>query len=165
MCVLKRYTEAALYLHKSVLLSKKHNQMSYLSFALGKLAEIDISFKRYDAAEKKLLMANEIADSEQAEGFALLNLGSLYFEMKDYEEAKKFLEKGLHISKQIKDNDLLQETYHLLYQLNKIKGNYKESIVQFELYNAIKDSSKIVENKNELKQQQLKYNYEKRVEL
>jgi tetratricopeptide (TPR) repeat protein len=166
---LKKYKEAEQYLNVSVLLSKKHNQMSYLSFALGKLAEIDMFFKRYDAAEKKLLKAKEIVhngkeivEKEHAEAFILLKLGHLYFEKKQYDEAKENLENGLFISKQIMDSDLLLETYRLLYQLNKIQGNYKESIEQLELYNVIKDSSKVVETKNELKQQQLKYDYKKK---
>lgn len=169
-CVfLKRYKEAEYYLNLCLLLSKKHNQTSYEGYSLAKLSEIDMSLKHYDAAKKKLLEAKEITHnakeifaSENAEAFVLLDLGQLYFEQGQYDEAKKNLEQALFICKQTKNSGLLEETYHLLYQLNKIKGNYKESIEQLELYKAINDSSKIEETKDELKQQQLKYDFEKK---
>ena len=160
--ILRNYKEAEKYLNQSLALSTKHDQRSYMSFALAKLAEVDIFFKKYNDAEKRLLKANEIADSDLATAFSVVNLGNLYFEMKKYDKAKEFLDEGLKLSESIKNTDLLSTCYDLLYKLNKIKGNYKESIVMLELYNTIEDSSKVAETKNELKQQQLKYDYEKK---
>ena len=96
------------------------------------------------------------------EVFSLVNLGDLYFTKKKYAKSKTFLEEGLVVAKEIKNDNLKEQAYELLYKINKINGNYKESVKMLELYNSIKDSSKVVETKNELKQQQLKYDYQKK---
>ncbi len=160
--LLKDYTNAVKNLNTSLVLSVRHNQKAYQSFALGKLAAIDLHFKKTDAAEAKLTRANAMADTEHSKAYTLVNLGNIYFEKKAYQKAEDTLNKGLALSLKINNSDLKEIAYHLLYKINKLKGNYKESVALLELYNAIKDSAKTEETKNELRQQQLKYNYEKK---
>ncbi|PZO29126.1 MAG: hypothetical protein DCF13_07190 [Flavobacteriaceae bacterium] len=159
---LNDYKNGEEYLKKALALSKKHNQNSYTSFALGKLAMVDLHYKREDEAEQKFLESSKIAESSLSKGFSLVNLGDLYYQKKDYDKSKRFLEEGLALAKEVNKDDLKGQAYELLYKINKLKGNYKESVQMLELYNSIKDSNKVVETKNELKQQQLKYDYEKK---
>ena len=159
---LNDYKNGEDYLKKALVLSKKHNQNSFSSYALVKLGLVDMYYKRYEDAEKKFIESNKIAESDRSRGFSLVNLGDLYFTKKEYAKSKTFLEDGLKIAKEIKNDNLKEQAYELLYKINKINGNYKESLLMLELYNSIKDSSKVVETKNELKQQQLKYDYQKK---
>ncbi|MFT3794704.1 tetratricopeptide repeat protein [Flavobacterium sp.] len=160
--LLKDYDKAVDNLNTSLELSGKHNHNAFKSFALVKLGVIDLHFKRIDAAEEKLLKAIAIADTEHSKAITLVNLGNVYFEKGAYEKAENNLKKGLQISKGIKNNDLKELAYHLLYKVYKAKGNYKESVEMLESYNTIKDSAKVEETKNELKRQELKYDYEKK---
>lgn len=159
--LLAQYKNAVQNLNASLKLSEKHNQNAYRSFAMAKLGVVDLHFKRIDQAEEKLLQANAIADTEQSKAFTLVTLGNVYFEKGAYQKAEDLVKKGLEISKEINNNSLKELAYDLLYKIYKNNKNYKESLVMLELYNTIRDSTKIEETKNELKQQQLKYDYEK----
>lgn len=160
--ILNDYKNGEAYLKNALALSKKHHQNSYSSFALGKLAVVDLHYKREAEAEQKFLESTQIAESSLSKGFSLVNLGDLYFQRKEYEKSKRFLEEGLALAEEVSNEDLKVQGYELLYKINKLKGNYKESLRMLELYNSIEDSSKVVETKNELKQQQLKYDYQKK---
>ncbi|UPT70604.1 MAG: tetratricopeptide repeat protein [Flavobacterium sp. JAD_PAG50586_2] len=159
---LKDYAQARINFNAALLLSKKHNQNSFSSFSLGKLGVIDLHFKRLAEAEKKLIKATEIAETGEAKGFTLAYLGDVYFEMKEYQKAQAVLKQALISLKLSRREDLKAKAYELLYKISKINGDYKEAVSMLELYNSIQDSTKTEEAKNELKQQQLEYDYEKK---
>ncbi|NHM06241.1 tetratricopeptide repeat protein [Flavobacterium sp. CYK-4] len=160
--ILKNFTLADKYLHLSLELSEKYNQNSFRSFAIGRLGTIDLHFKRYEAAEKKLIFAKELSESNDAKAFALINLGDVYLHKKEYAKAEKCLEQGLAISKNLHNVDLNGHAYYSLYQVCKENGNYRKGIEMLEAYNTIQDSTKVEETKNELKRQQLQYSFEKK---
>ncbi|MGV3696584.1 tetratricopeptide repeat-containing sensor histidine kinase [Flavobacterium sp.] len=159
---LKNYNEAIKNLKASLYYAKKTNQSSYVSYIFCKLGEIDLLNKDLDAAEKKLLQAKALSDNELSYSFAIVRLGELYYHKKDYEKAGGLLEEGFSISKRIRNSDLQQESSKLLYEINKAKGNYKKSLEMIELYHSIEDSIKVEQNLNQLREQNLKYNYEKK---
>lgn len=160
--ILNNFPEAVKYLNYSLALSDKHQQNSFRSFAQGRLGKIDIHFKRYDDAEKKLLFAKEISESKDSKAFALINLGDVYIHKKQYRKAENYLEEGLGIGQEIKNNDLIEQAFYLLYQVCKANGEYQKAMAMLESYNAIKEATKVEETKNELKRQQLQYSYEKK---
>lgn len=159
---LRKYPQAKTNLNAALALSQKHNQNSFSSFSLGKLGLIDLHFKRFDAAEKKLLTAHSLSESTVSKGFTLAYLGEVYFEKKQYQKARVTLEKALVYSKVSPNMDLRERIYNLLYKVNKLIGNHNKALEMLELYISINDSTKIEETKNELKQQQLKYDYQKK---
>ncbi len=159
---LKNYTEATKNLNRALELSRKHNQNSYTSYSLGKLGVIDLHFKRFDEAEKKLLDANELSETDVSKGFTLGYLAEVYFQKKEFQKAKAVLDKGYVFSEISRNNDLKERYYDLMYKTNKEIGNYKESVQMLELYHSIRDSANTEEAKNELKRQQLEYDYEKK---
>jgi tetratricopeptide (TPR) repeat protein len=159
---LKNYPEATKNLNAALVYAKKNNQNSYVSYILCKLGEIDILNKHLDAAEKKLIEAKLLSDNDLSNSFAIVRLGELYYHKKDYQKAKSYLEEGLATSKRIRNSDLQQESYKLLYEVNKLTGNYQKSLEMIEFYHKIEDSLKVQHNINELREQNLKYNYEKK---
>jgi tetratricopeptide (TPR) repeat protein len=159
---MKNYNKASENFKRGIKLSKNIEGTFNTSLGLAKLAVIDIHFNRLDEAEKKLLLAKSLSPRDVTSSYALLNLGKVYFKKKNYDKAQKNLEEGLKLSKILKNIDLQQQLYELLYKVNKAKGDYKESITMLELFNEMKDSAKNDGVKNELKQQQLKYDYEKK---
>jgi tetratricopeptide (TPR) repeat protein len=159
---MKDYTKASENFKLGIELSKNTVGTFNKSIGLAKLAVIDIHFNRLEAAEKKLLQAKSLSPKNVTSSYALINLGKVYFKKKNYDQAQKNLEEGLKLSKLLRNIDLQQQSYELLYKVNKAKGDYKESIAMLELFNKMADSAKDDEVKNELKQQQLKYDYEKK---
>ncbi|MDI1256223.1 MAG: tetratricopeptide repeat protein [Flavobacterium sp.] len=159
---LKKFPEATTNLQWALALSKEYRQNSFTSFSLAKLGLIDLHFKRFDAAEQKLIEAIALAESATSKGSSLAYLGNVYFEKKDFKNAQSVLEKALVFAEASKNSDLRERVYELMYKINKINGNYKKAVTMLEMFNAIRDSTKLAETKDELKQQQLKYDYEKK---
>jgi len=159
---LKKYKEASANLNVALQIAEKHRHNSFISFALGKLGLVDLQQNRFDKAEKKLTKAYTISESDISKSFTLVKLGEIYFHQKNYDKARSFLEKGLHLAQQINNADLQEQASELLYKTHKIQGNYKESVAMLEMFQKFKDSTKVEENRNELEQQELQYNYEKR---
>lgn len=159
---MKDYNKASSNFKLGIELSGKTEGKFNRSLGLSKLAVIDIQFNRLNEAEKKLLEAKALSPSTVTSAYALINLGKVYFKKENYDEAQENLQEGLKLSKLIRNIDLQQQSYELLYKVNKARANYKESIVMLELFNKMADSAKNDEVKNELKQQHLKYDYEKK---
>lgn len=159
---MKDYKNAGANFDLGIELSKKNNGHFNTSIALSKLAVIDMHFNRLDEAEQKLLKAKLLSPSPVTTSYSLVNLGKVYFKKKNYEEAQKKLTEGLKLSKFLRNIDLQQQSYELLYQINKLKGNYKESTAMLELFIKMSDSTKEEGVKNELKQQQMKHEYQKK---
>lgn len=159
---LKEYKPAEINLKQALALSTKHHQNSFSSFSLGKLGVIDLHFKRLEDAEMELIKATEIAETAEAKGFTFYYLGEVYFEKKEYQKAEANLKQALEFLKISKRDGLKAKAYQLLYKIDKKNGNYKEAVLMLELYNSIQDSTKTEEAKNELKQQQMEYDYEKK---
>ncbi|MCF6132598.1 tetratricopeptide repeat-containing sensor histidine kinase [Flavobacterium wongokense] len=159
---LKNYGEAKKYLNIALKLAQKTNQSSYMSYAYCKLAEMDIIEKKLDEAEAKLIKAKELSDNDLSMSFVFVRLGELYYNKKEYQKAKEYLTVGLEGGKRIRNSDLQQESYQLLYEISKLTGDYKKSLEMIELYHKIEDSIKVQDNKEELRRQNLKYSYEKK---
>jgi tetratricopeptide (TPR) repeat protein len=159
---MKDYKHASSNFKHGIALSRKNSGQFSTSIGLAKLAVIDLHFNRLDEAEKKLLQAKSLSPSPVTTSYALVNLGKVYYEKKNYDAAQKNLEEGIVMSKFLRNIDLQQQSYELLYKINKRNGNYKKSIKMLELFNKMADSTKEEGVKNELKQQQLKHGYDKK---
>ncbi len=159
---LKNYDEAAKNLSAAYTLAEINNYNTFMSRSLSKLAEIDMLDNRLDEAEKKLIKAMDLADNDMSMSIAKVRLGELYLHKNEYNKAKQFLNAGLEVSRKIRFNDLQQEAYKLLYELGKQTGDYKNALEMVERYHQMEDSTKIEDNKNELRRQNIKYDYEKK---
>lgn len=137
-------------------------QRSYQCYVLCKLSDIDLYFKRLDAAEEKLMKAKALAENELSSCGVLVALGELFYTQKKYDKAIPDLKEGLRQAIQIRNRNLEMEACHLLYKSQKAVGDTKSALAMAERFHQINDSLKIYENRKELKVQNLKYNYEKR---
>jgi tetratricopeptide (TPR) repeat protein len=160
--VLKQYNAATKNLNVGLALARKHKPNPYVSLSLGRLGLIDLKLKRYDAAEQKLLEAYKVSEDAFSQGLTLVNLGEVYYKKANFKKAEIMLENGVKSAKAINNAKMLTQAYELLYKVSKANGNYKKSVTMLELYHQFNDSSKVVETRNEMKQQQLKYSYEKK---
>ena len=161
---IKNLNEAVKHLESALRIAEESNYEPYIIRALGKLAFIDIENQKLDEAEQKLLKVNSMVNKEDlaSKSFTSFYLGKVYFNKKYYGKAKQFIEEALALSKLIKDQDLEEKSYDLLYRISKETGDYKTSVAMLELFHRIKDAAKIEEAQNELKQEQLKYDYERK---
>lgn len=159
---LKRFDKATDFLNKSLMISRSNKDNYRTAFTLGRLGLIDMKYQRLDAAAEKFNEAIKLSDNPISTSYALVNLGKVYYHINQKDNAALSLEKGLIIAQSIPWNDLIMDASELLYKINKEKGKYKEAFTMLELFQKLNEDSKKIENKNELKQQQLQYDYEKK---
>lgn len=104
-----------------------------------------------------------MSESETSRIFTLINLGEVYFKKKDYGKAEKVLKEGLRLNQLLKKTEYDKQGYELLHKMYKETGRYKEALAIYEKLISINDETLKLQAKDELKQQELKYGYEKKV--
>jgi len=159
---LKKYTEAIANYKESTALAKKIGDWPTEVNILGKIANVKMKQLKYDEAEKilKETLKSEFHPVTTTANY--LNLGELYYEKKDYAQATIYLNKGVLLSKEYDQFELLKEGSNLLYKVSLAKNDYKNALDMYELHNKLVDSSQTETSKNALAQQQLQYDFEKK---
>ena len=159
---LKKYTEAIANYKESTALAKKIGDWPTEVNISGKIANVKMKQLKYDEAEKilKETLKSEFHPVTTTANY--LNLGELYYEKKDYAQATIYLNKGVSLSKEYDQFELLKEGSNLLYKVSLAKNDYKNALDMYELHNKLVDSSQTETSKNALAQQQLKYDFEKK---
>jgi tetratricopeptide (TPR) repeat protein len=105
--------------------------------------------------EKELGDKNGMAISLDHLGFCSLKLGK-------YEEATKYLEDGLILSKEIHGLSEIQENYQARYLLDSIRNNYKDAVADYKLFVIYRDSIFNEENTKKTVQAQMQYEFDKK---
>lgn len=160
--LLKNYPEATKNLKTALDLAKRGDNNSYSAIAVAKLGLIELENNRLEAAERKFIAANSIAENDYSKSYTLAYLGKLNYYKKQYAQAKHYLEDGVKFAKLCNNNGLLEFCYELLYKIHKAEGNDTKALEMLELYNKVYAINKIKSAKNELEKQQLEYDYQKK---
>jgi len=159
---IKKYPEAIANYKESTALAKKIGDWPTEVSISGKIANVKMKQLKYDEAEKILKETLKSEFHPVATTANYLNLGELYYEKKDYAQATIYLNKGVSLSKEYNQFELLKEGSNLLYKVSLAKNDYKNALDMYELHNKLVDSSQTETSKNALAQQQLKYDFEKK---
>jgi tetratricopeptide (TPR) repeat protein len=93
------------------------------------------------------------------------NIGGVFMSKNNVSEAKKYLDKSLAVSKKIESKERLKQVYYYLSIADSALGNYKESLNNYKLFIAYKDSLINEENEKALLQKQMQYEFDKKEAL
>lgn len=159
---LKKYPEAIASYNQSMALAKKIGDQPTIDNILGKIAHIKMKQLKFDEAEQILKEALKSEFHPVTTTANYLNLGELYYTKKDFEQAEIYLNKGLSLSKEYNQFELLTDASNLLYKVSSAKKDYKNALDMYVLHDKLVDSSKTETSRNALVQQQLKYDFEKK---
>lgn len=160
---LKQFDKAVTSLNQALQLARANDDGYRAALSLGRLGLIDMKYERFKAAEAKFKEAISLSDSPISKSYALVTLGKVYYYDNQKEKAIERLEEGLALSQSVGWNELVMDSAELLDVIYKEKRNYKKAYENSTLFYKLSDSSKVRENRNELKQQELKYDYDKKV--
>lgn len=160
---IKQFDKAVTSLNQALQLARANDDGYRAALSLGRLGLIDMKYERFKAAEAKFTEAIALSDSPISKSYALVTLGKVYYYDNQKEKAIERLEEGLALSQSVGWNELVMDSAELLDVIYKEKGNYKKAYENSTLFNKLSDSSKVRDNRNELKQQELKYDYDKKV--
>ena len=103
----------------------------------------------YDQAlvylQRSLELSQQLGDVSLAAS-ALGNMGTVYLLQKQFAQARTYGEKALPIARGVKNLDVLQEIYQLLYRAYKATGQATQALAMHELYIQMRDSLNSEEN-------------------
>lgn len=88
------------------------------------------------------------------------NIGELYFLMKEFEKSIGFLEEALELANKINARMVISENYLFRARLFSEIGEFEKSLVNYELYDATKDSIFNTDARENIAKLQLRYNRE-----
>ena len=118
----------------------------------------DLSLKNYGSAKTLIEKTQNLSSLAGIH----VNLGSLCTQLKKYNEAKVYLQKGLELYQQIGSKEGLKEAYNGLSEVYEFLGKNKESLSYFKHYIAYRDSLKNDENTRKITQTQMQYEFDKK---
>jgi tetratricopeptide (TPR) repeat protein len=68
------------------------------------------------------------------------DVAEVYLDVKQYDNAQKFLDKAIKLAEEVKVADLQVKNYLRYAKLDSLKGNYRESLLYLTKHNTLKDS-------------------------
>ncbi len=114
-------------------LANGYNNMGYYYLTENKLDSAEYFFK------KSLIIKKEINNLKGLTN-TLNNLGSVYLKKGEFDKAEKVLKESIKIAKSNKLIDRIAASYSLFAELNEKQNKFKESLLYYKKYLALKDS-------------------------
>lgn len=159
---LKRFPEA----HKSYLKAydaiKPNKDPQGESLVLVQLAsssnDLGNSAESQTFLEKALALCKDDVSRQGVYG----NAARIYYKSKNYEKAAEYGELCYALAVKLKNLNSRTGMSSLLYKIYKESGQYDKALKMHEASVIIKDSSNVEASKNQLAQQQLKYDFERK---
>ena len=126
-----------------------------------------------EALNNYLLALEKYKETGDKEGLAAcyVGLGGLYFEINNFINAKKYLESGLALFKNVEANEeeryqmpaaYIRDNYHMLAKTDSAMGNWKEALQHHQLYAIYRDSVTNDETASKIIKTQMQYDFDKK---
>jgi two-component sensor histidine kinase len=113
-------------------------------FLLMALADIYMLFRDFAQAERQLLELLRYNEKRQDPDMYKMAVyertGQLYLEMKEYDKAAFYLEKGRLINTELKSLNGAIQQHLLLFKVDSARGHFEEAIRHYQQYKALNDS-------------------------
>lgn len=142
-------------------LSKESNRKALFSFYTGQ----GLLYSSYDSAKKAMnffQLAKESATNTTDEITAVVNIAEEQLKSKKYTEATKTFEVAFKLSEKIKAYQNLTYLSKVLFEVNEKTGNYAAMVRYTKAHLAYRDSNDKYLKTQQLRQQQLEFDYERK---
>lgn len=161
---MEQYDKALEYYHKSLEIRERINDKVGIGLSLNNIGVLYYTLGAYRKAkpyyQRSLEIRNSIGSLDDI-SMTLNNLGNLELELNNVDAALSYFLK----SKQVNDQKFL-EPYSIackgLYQCYRLKGNYREALMYYEMHTQYEDSMSTATLQKETMKQQLHYEYQKK---
>jgi hypothetical protein len=108
------------------------------------------------------LKIDEDAGNKESIIINYINIGQLYLDIHNLKEAEFFLRKSLLLSKETGYKEAIKESYYGLFQLDSSRADYKNALLNFQLYMSYKDSLLNEATQRNTLQASLQYEFDKK---
>lgn len=147
---------------KGLEVAKEIGYTPIMSPLLEKIARIEFKRKQYDSANQKLQEALQLEQPEIWKANLYIALAEFGMEQGKYTEAEAYLKKADAIGREFEDLDTQMFAQDFLNKLYTKTKDYKKAMSALNNYYLMSDSISNDESRNSLKEQQLKYEFEKK---
>lgn len=159
---MKQYVKAEARFLKALTYSRPNGDSDAISAALVSLGNIKVYQKAFPEAKAYFREALAVAQTDLRKANAYNGMGEMYVMQRQYAQAVPLLKQAVDIAQKNHSLFVEQRAQKLLYEAFKGTGRFKESLKAYEAYSKMEDSSKLADAKGILKEQQLKYEFEKK---
>ena len=142
-------------------LSEESNRKALFSFYTGQ----GLLFSTYDSTKRALdyfLLAKKAATNKIDEITAIVNIAEEHLKSKKYAEATKAFKSAFQLSEELKAYQNLTYLSKVLVEINEKTGNYPEMGKYMKAHLAYRDSNDKYLKTQQLRQQQLEFDYERK---
>lgn len=139
----QRYDSALSYHQEAVRVREQNNDSVNVAFSYNDMAVVYMQSNDLEAAKAsyaKALALFERYDLKKYAGTTLINIGSLYMNTEQYQQAEQYFTEGMEIAKALEDKGLLLYANMVLYQMYKARGDIEQALLHLEQYNTYRDS-------------------------
>ena len=175
----KELDKAMQYLNESLTKYKLVDDQRGVANIIGNIAGSYIKKKEFDTAIKYIqesISSYEKLNSKKDVAANTLNLSNAYIEMFKSNYQSKIISKGqdkldlaknstykaLAISKELKETYLERDARSQLYQIQKLKGNEAQALIEYEKFVALSDTINGEENKKDILRKELLFEFDKK---
>ncbi len=150
----------------SLKIREEINDKSGIAVSLNNIANSYNNEHKYALAleySNKSLKINEEIGDKRAIAYLLNNIAALYLNQKNYNKALKYSVNSMKLSKELGYPSNIKNAAIILTKIYKGKNDYKNALINYELFIQMRDSISNQETKKASIKSQLKYEYEKKV--
>ncbi|MCW3102976.1 MAG: hypothetical protein JWO09_1416 [Bacteroidetes bacterium] len=153
------------YYFKALKMAESLDYKLLIANTLGNIGSVYTVQKKYpealDYLRRALQIVEELGDKA---GLARItgNLATIYTNLHKYTEAEQFLKKALALATEAGDLNLIKEQHNGLSQVYEAQGRWSESLKEYKLYTAAKDSIFNEENTKKALRSELNFEFEKK---
>lgn len=145
--------------------TKEKNTVAILYLGIGSIL---FERKEYPNALNYFFQSLNIAETSSDQNLIaanLLNIGDVYSQTGKFKEAETFLKKAIAITDSIGGIDLLLQSEETLSRLYNTTGQYEKAFIHYKKSVTLKDSIFSQENKKQLVQKEMTYEFDKKSEI
>lgn len=159
---LKNFTEAHKNFLKAHSYIKQNKDPQSESMVLVQLAQSSSDLGNLAESEDYLKRALDLCNDDTSKQGVYGSAARINFKNKKYDKAAVYGELSYSLAKKNKSINSQSGITSLLYKIYKESGQYEKALEMYEANIVIKDSTNLDASKNELAQQELKYEFEKK---
>lgn len=159
---MKNYAVAETHIKSAIEQAKGSGETFMHIMTLATYGQLMHAMQQDDKAIRFYHEALSLSSDDLTKAEVMNHMGDVYLSQKNYTRAEQYYKQGLKSAEFIHSMVHMTNISKSLYELYKATGRPAQSLAAYEFYTQLKDSTKIEEARNTLKEQQLEYEYEKK---
>jgi tetratricopeptide (TPR) repeat protein len=159
------FVNALDYYQKALKIDKELENKNGIAAHLGNIGALYQNKNDYPSALKyyfEALQVEEELGDKIGIAIWLANIGDIYTTTGRYAEAEKYIKKAIEIEERIGSYSYLMASEEALSQLYNGTGKYQQALIHYKRSTAFKDTVFNQENKKQLVQKEMKYEFSKK---